>query len=239
MSCDGSFDRSFDDVRRELTGRLDALAEGAFLTLGEPVPVPDRRGLLRRAPTPAPTRYVQFLRHPGVAVRRVRGVDPVRWGLADRRGRASPAAGTGLAGARRSRPERHPAGLSALLVHPGGRPRGRSRGDGRGRPGPARGRSGDPGVARLACLDLDLGVGRQQGREDPVGLGVGDGLRLAALRVEQPQAAGTVRSRQVPAATGPVRLELPPEVGPGVVGSDAGGSGSAAPAPQSGTPAAG
>ena len=54
--------KKWDDTRRELGQTLELLAEGEFLILGEPVPIPSpRRGLLRR-PQPAPTRYVQVLR---------------------------------------------------------------------------------------------------------------------------------------------------------------------------------
>jgi hypothetical protein len=56
---------TFDDLGRELTARLEALPEGAFLTLGEPAEVPEKHGLLRRRTRPAPGRYVQFRRDPG------------------------------------------------------------------------------------------------------------------------------------------------------------------------------
>ncbi len=57
---------TFDDRRRELADRLAALPEGGFLVLGESAAEPGvRRGLMRRRARPAPTRFVQFLRHPG------------------------------------------------------------------------------------------------------------------------------------------------------------------------------
>jgi len=54
----------YDALRRELVERLDALQQGSFLILGEPVPAPEKSGLFSRRPKPAPTRYVQFLRDP-------------------------------------------------------------------------------------------------------------------------------------------------------------------------------
>ena len=54
--------KQWDDTRRALAHALEQLADGEFLILGEPVPIPvPRRGLLRRS-RPAPTRYVQVLR---------------------------------------------------------------------------------------------------------------------------------------------------------------------------------
>ncbi len=54
--------KQWDDTRRALAHALEQLADGEFLILGEPVPLPvPRRGLLRRL-RPAPTRYVQVLR---------------------------------------------------------------------------------------------------------------------------------------------------------------------------------
>jgi hypothetical protein len=52
----------FDDLRRELAGRLAALSQGDALILGEPVEVSKRRGF-RKQQVP-PSRFVQFLRDP-------------------------------------------------------------------------------------------------------------------------------------------------------------------------------
>jgi len=58
--------KQWDDTRRALAHALEQLADGEFLILGEPVPLPvPRRGLLRRS-RPAPTRYVQVLRYEDV-----------------------------------------------------------------------------------------------------------------------------------------------------------------------------
>ena len=55
----------WNDVRRRLAAELASLTEGEFLVVREAAPEPGpRRGLLRRRPTPAPIRYVQF-RHDG------------------------------------------------------------------------------------------------------------------------------------------------------------------------------
>jgi hypothetical protein len=54
---------SWDDVRVRLEGELATLADGEFVVLGEPEPQRGpARGLLRRRPAPAPTRYVQLRR---------------------------------------------------------------------------------------------------------------------------------------------------------------------------------
>ena len=54
---------SWEDVRTRLERELLALADEEFVVLGEPEPPrAPARGLLRRRPAPAPTRYAQVLR---------------------------------------------------------------------------------------------------------------------------------------------------------------------------------
>ena len=54
---------SWDAVRRRLEQELADLTDAAFVVVGEPVaPAGPPRGLLRRRPRPAPTRYVQVRR---------------------------------------------------------------------------------------------------------------------------------------------------------------------------------
>lgn len=54
---------SWDDVRARLERELASLADGEFVVLGEPEPPRGpARGLLRRRPAPAPTRFVQVRR---------------------------------------------------------------------------------------------------------------------------------------------------------------------------------
>ncbi len=52
---------SWGDVRTRLERELSTLADDEFAVVGEPEPAP-ARGLLRRRPAPAPTRYVQVRR---------------------------------------------------------------------------------------------------------------------------------------------------------------------------------
>ncbi len=56
---------TFEDLGRELAARLEALPEDSFLTLGEPVEVPEKRGFHRQRAHRTPGRYVQFRRDPG------------------------------------------------------------------------------------------------------------------------------------------------------------------------------
>ena len=54
---------SWPDVRERLERELEALADEAFVVLGEPEPPQQpARGLLRRRPPAAPTRYAQVRR---------------------------------------------------------------------------------------------------------------------------------------------------------------------------------
>ena len=55
--------QTWDDVRRRLERELSELFEDEFVVVGEPAAAPaPARGLLRRRPRPAPTRYAQVRR---------------------------------------------------------------------------------------------------------------------------------------------------------------------------------
>ncbi|RKS75436.1 hypothetical protein CLV35_1902 [Motilibacter peucedani] len=55
-------ERSWEAVRERLAAALSALPDRGIVVLGEPVTYAPARGLLRRRPTPLPSRYVQVLR---------------------------------------------------------------------------------------------------------------------------------------------------------------------------------